>query len=269
MSGRRGAAVVVGVVAVFATMLGGAQAAVQVSPGVLVSIPGHGMGEFAAARSPIDENHLIVGAMDWDDEAGSVACATFVSHDGGVSWQAGSRIPGLDEGYGRADPWVTIDPAGRAHLQCMQIDADIVAYGVGSVDGTTGRPTVKQMHTRSDDGGTTWRAARRIPPKDPLNQVDKEAIYASRAGTLFACINDYPRGEGGDALVVSRSFDGGDTWMAPKALDEVIGIDSPAGTGFGNCNGFAEGPGGVVYMAWAGLFATEPTQRFGVAYTSD
>lgn len=67
------------------------------------------MSEFAVARNPKNPNHLVIGAMDWDDEGGTVGCVTFLSRDGGMSWSPGGRVPGLEKGYLQADPWVTID----------------------------------------------------------------------------------------------------------------------------------------------------------------
>lgn len=99
------------------------------------------------------------------------------------------------------------------------------------------------------------------------NQVDKNAIYASRADTLYACINEYPKPT--DDLVLSRSFDGGDSWTTPMVLDELIGFGGTNGRGFGNCNGFAEGAAGEIHMLWQGVFPDDGAWRFGTVTSSD
>ena len=244
-----------------------AETTVEVSKRTLVSVPNHRMGEFAVARNPRNPDHLVVAAMDFDDQTGSVGCATFVSRDGGLRWRPGKHVPGLDKGFVCGDPWVTIDTQGRAHLQGLLIDGTPADYVVGQVDGSLVRATPQQIHARSDDGGHRWSPARRIPPRHKKNQVDKNAIHASRSGTLFACINELP--EGGDDLVVSRSFDAGSSWTRPKALDEAIGIDGPDDNGPVKCNGIAEGPNGEIHVMWMGWFPGESTPRFGTATTRD
>jgi hypothetical protein len=258
------AAVAVVVLALLAARAVPPAPSVVLSDRTLVSPAGHRIGEFAAARNPANPQHLVVGAMDWDHETGGVGCAVYVSRDGGRSWIAGLMGPGLDEPFTRGDPWVAIDPSGRAHIQCMKFVRGPAEYGIGAATGGSGA-TVVQMHARSDDGGDHFGIATRIPPRDVSNQVDKESIYASRAGTLYACIGE--SGKPSQDLVVSRSFDGGESWTIPLSLDQIIAVDQQNSSGFGNCNGFAEGPNGEVYLLWEGI--TGAGARFGTVTTLD
>lgn len=237
-----------------------------VSDRILVSEPGHRISEFSVATNPRNPNNLVVAAMDWDDERGSIGCATYVSRDGGLSWTPGGEVPGYEAAFVQLDPWVAFDAKGRVHLQCLSTISDLAPYAVGAVDGTTGRPSVLQMYSRSDDGGTTWSPASRIVGRHEKNHPDKNALFASRSGILYACYADFPKD--GNDLVVSRSLNGGHSWLAPVVLDDVIGLDkADEYDGFGTCNGFAEGRNGEVHVLWYGYF--DGRQRYGTATTSD
>lgn len=233
---------------------------------VLVSEAGHRISEFSVAANPRNPNHLVVAAMDWDDDRGSIGCATYVSRNGGLSWNPGGEVPGYEEAFVQLDPWVAFDAQGHVHLQCLSTISDLPPYAVGSVDGTTGRPSVVQMYSRSDDGGTTWSPATRVVGRHETNHPDKNALFASRAGTLYACYADFPKD--GNDLVISRSLDGGQSWMPPVVLDDVIGLDKEGEyDGFGTCNGFAEGRNGEVHVLWKGYF--DGRERYGTATTTD
>lgn len=222
---------------------------------ILVSEPGHRVSEFTVARSPANPEHLVVGAMDWDDQAGSIGCATASSWDAGRSWAQGEPVPGLDAPYARFDPWVTIDAQGRTHLQCM-VFAEAPVIG----DPTSSDPGSMLMHASSDDGATGWSNARPVPPREAGNSVDKDAIFAASDGTLYSCATE------GLDLVVYQTDPVTSAWGPGKSLDVVLGL----GGGFGNCNGFVESADGTVTLLWVGyLFPDAPATRFGTVATLD
>lgn len=206
------------------------------APPVQASPDGHRLGEFMATTSPADPEHLLLTAVDWDhDTGGPWACAVYVSRDGGRSWVESAPIPGLDAPHVRVDPWVSIDAQGRAHLNCMDFDTDMLRLAQGKV------PTIISFeHARSDDGGYNFRPSTRIPPFEDPEEVDKNAIHAARSGTLFNCI-----GAGwfdtGSALTIARSRDGGDTWLPTQRLEQAD-----------LCNGIAEGARGEIYISTYG-----------------
>lgn len=99
------------------------------------------------ASDPQDPNHLIL-AVDALDLPG---VASYVSDDGGVSWQGPFQAPHLagDRG-GIGGAVVAFDRSGAAYLLSRSIGAEPVA-GAGEA------PRVRIIVSRSIDGGRTWQ----------------------------------------------------------------------------------------------------------------
>lgn len=180
---------------------------------VTVSEPGHRMTEFMVAANPVDDDHLVLSAMDLDDDSGAVACRNFVSYDGGDTWRLSEPAPGLDVPKARFDPWVAIDSGGVVHHTCLMLQESQVLW-----------------YAASPDGGATWSKA--VPTAlSPSGGADKEAISVVSNDTLVLC------GAAGGLRVI-MSHDGGASWSDSKHI------------GDGGCNGVLEGPDGDLHMLY-------------------
>jgi hypothetical protein len=200
-----------------------------------VSVSGdHRVGEFMVARDPGNPDHLVVAGYDFDSSQGPVFCNAYVTLDGAKTWQMVELRPGDNGGWG-GDPWVTIAPNGDVHLLCLTVST------------VAGASTV--YHYTSADGGLAWG-----PPAILPGFTDKEAIFANRAGDLFACGSFALNGQSG--LAVTRSTDGGATWGEATPFE-----------GLNNCNGFVEGPAGQLHMVWLDVAAE--TRVVGTATSLD
>lgn len=186
---------------------------VPVAPQVLVSPAGHRMAEFMVARNPLDANHLILAALDYDSGTGTLACVLYVSRDGGATWAQSQPVPGLQRSHLQFDGWVSFDLKGVAHFICLD------------TAGQTGQTFPYYSH--STDGGTTWSPAVHIPTATDGQSTDKSSIHAGRDGTVYAAFSGQ----------VARTSDNGKTWQKGKNT----------GTG-SNPNGFAEDSLGTVYL---------------------
>jgi len=199
-------------------------------PRVRVGQAGHRHGEFSVARDPNDPWHLVVGAMDLDHQSGSIACVAYESFDAGATWASAGTIPGMQDGHGHLDPWVSIDPSGRVHIACLDNEVDTA--------NTLYVPTVYARRV-----GSTWSANRTMEHVGGATRrsTDKLAVLADQRGHVYICvIESTPQGS---ALIVHRSRDGGTTWDAPARV---------AGNLRANCNGFLESPNGDITIGWIG-----------------
>jgi hypothetical protein len=203
--------------------------------------PDHRISEYTVDVDPTNPQHLILGAIDWDDPTGGIGCGIWTSNDGGRTWSRGAPIPGMDAPHSRADPWVAFAPNGDAHMVCLHIPGAITGSLTPDVPGLERQ--LRLQHSRSVDGGTTWAPVKNIPAMDPRNQRDKEAMIVTRSGRVLVCTNDYPNPA--DGLAVYRSDDNGATWLPPIL---VLGGGGPTTGAGGNCNGFAQGEGDTVHF---------------------
>lgn len=185
------------------------QEVVPVAAQVLVSQEGHRLAEFMVATNPLDANHLIIAAHDYDSlGTGTMSCVMFVSKDGGSTWTENQRIPGLDKPHLQFDGWVSFDQEGVAHFVCLDY-----------FDGASTIP----FYTYSEDGGLTWADAILVEPMS--TGCDKSSLHAARDGRVYiACGNR-----------IAYTDDRGKTW----------GISPGVGS---NPNGFVEDYDGNVYL---------------------
>lgn len=230
---RKLLAVAIAVAAVALPLMASAAPALHVAGAqVRVGQAGHRLGEFSVARDPNDPRHLVTAAMDFDHEDGGIGCVVYESRDAGTSWSGTGSIPGMQDGHAHADPWVSIDPAGRTHLACL--DNEITAPNTS--------PYVPTEYARRV--GETWSPNVTLAHVGgrPRANTDKLALLADRRGHVYVCVIEST--QQGPALIVHRSRDGGGTWDAPVR----IGTDL-----FANCNGFVEAPNGDITIAWINL----------------
>ncbi|MBI2077160.1 MAG: exo-alpha-sialidase [Euryarchaeota archaeon] len=183
---------------------------------VLVSPAGHRMAEFMVARNPLDANHLILAAHDYDHlGTGTMSCVLYVSKDGGASWKQSNPIPGLNRPHLQFDGWVSFDAKGVAHFVCLDYDRFNPA------------PQTWAYYSNSADGGLTWAPATVV---QPMGGCDKTSLHAARDGRVYLVCSSR----------IARTDDGGKTWLPTVPADG------------GGANGFVEDDMGTLYVMTRG-----------------
>lgn len=217
-----------------------APAALLAQPAVVrIDVPGSKPDEVTIAINPTNPDNLIAGAN---------LRFVFRSFDGGKTWTQ-SLLP--NDTYG--DPCVIFDGDGRAFFAHLTVGWEAI--------------TVR----RSLDGGLTWSSGVKLRgPSSPQARPgslfnsslqDKEWLVADMTtgptrGNIYATWTDFTRyGSQNPAdssvIVFARSTDHGETF------DPFVRISDKAGDAVDSDNTVegavpAVGPGGEVYVAWAG-----------------
>lgn len=231
-----------------------------VSDRLRVSPSGHRMDEFAVARDPTDPDHVAVGAVDLDAPDGGPSCVVLTSADGGRSWSPPTAPE--DPWTFQFDPWVAFDAQGRLHLVCLRITThdqprqamvharsddggrtwgpwteisnrdgpdsfDKIAVGTLGADdvfvcGVSGGAFTIAA---SGDGGETWDPA--VPVLNGTRGTCNGFVQGPDGGLYVA----YRGGAGaanrsGSVVGVVASFDGGRTWVGPRAAGPIDFHDS-------------------------------------------
>ena len=200
----------------------------------------------------------------WDriglDERGPTLLARSV--DGGASWEPARTVydPGAERQTIGNVPVTT--PDGTVHVFFVELGPD------------PANPSDLEAHVaviRSNDKGATWSAPTRIADARPVGTVTPQLGRPVRAGeilgtfaadpddgTLYAVWQDSRFSSGArDAIVLSRSTDGGLTWSAPVRVNARA--DVPAFTPT-----LAVLPGGAIGVTYydfrqAGTATYQPT----------
>ena len=220
---------------------------------------------------PLNPNHLVAGSKMYQNlEEYLFKIGTFVSFDGGRSWQDNGHLPGYpkqtgdkrDDYHVTSDVWTAFDDEGNAYA--MVLDSP--------PDSATGAGWGMNLH-KSTDGGRTWSGPIPIESKDdPVTKQlllsDKNTLTVDnygpdrdgKTGNMYACWSeDAPVAN--LAVLVSRSTDAGETWSQGTPVSggdqSVIGCYVVVGP--------PESPGGpgVLYVFWLDL--DDPTAETGVS----
>ena len=142
------------------------------------------------------------------------------STDGGANWTTTRRITWTEGSTGH--PAISVDPSGHLHVVWD--------------DSTPGSAAI--YYKKSEDGGETWTASRRITwaaddARYPVLGIDS-------SGHLHVAWEDYLTGPG--EICYKKSEDGGTTWTASKRLTWTSGGSHDPD--------IAVGSSGLLYVVW-------------------
>ena len=211
--------------------------------------------ELSVAINPSDpDNLVIVSLAAGPPEGPGTTNYAYVSRDGGRSWMTVPQ-PNPD-GRTQGDDAVVFDGRGTAYRSYISFEGIRVARPRKAWNGI--------FVSRSDDGGESWN--RPVPVVDHINTVepfeDKPWLgtdngqASPHAGNLYVAwtrFDVYGSADPADSthVLFSRSVDGGQTFSVPIRISDSGGdaVDSDD-TVEGAVP--AVGPGGEVYVAWAG-----------------
>ena len=226
--------------------------------------PGAGANPWSQAEPDLDVNPFnelnIVGVYQESRfrDGGARTLNFTTSMDGGLTWTEGS-LPLITQEFGgpwerASDPWVAFGLNNRVY--CVSLD----------FNETT--PPNQIGVSVSTDGGLTWG-----PPLSVFNSEldfnDKEAIEVDthpsspQFGNVYVAWDiNIAQGSGIAAqhLVVSRSTDGGASYLQPAVL-------RTAGNNIGAIPRVA--PDGTVYVMWAGTFPGLPSWSIFLSRSTD
>jgi hypothetical protein len=185
------------------------------------------------AVSPTDPLLLFASSRTINTATGFSSEGVYVSTDGGSHWFGSDTCTGQLLANHGGDPGVMVTPGGR-----------MVLTHIGSVF-----PGV-YSHVSSDTGAT-WSAAVTLTSQQPEDKgmVTMDSDPASPYyGRLYAAwvnfVSPFP-------VLLARSGDEGSSWSTP------VVVNSPPPR---RCSGgsVATGPGGTLYVVWAGMTPAAP-----------
>ena len=211
--------------------------------------------ELSVAINPSDpDNLVIVSLAAGPPEGPGTTNYAYVSRDAGRSWRSVPQ-PNPD-GRTQGDDAVVFDRRGTAYRSYISFEGIRMPRPRKAWNGI--------FVSRSDDGGESWN--RPVPVVDHINTVEPfedkpwlatDNVEASpHSGNLYVAwtrFDVYGSADPADSthVLFSRSVDGGQTFSVPIRISDSGGdaVDSDD-TVEGAVP--AVGPGGEVYVAWAG-----------------
>ena len=102
------------------------------------------------AVNPDDPDHLVLGAIDFNFPTNS----TYVSIDGGASWEGPSQVPYLlEDRVSGGDPVLDFDRGGNVHIAAISIGVEEFSFGPVVAFTTVSSISV----STSEDGGFNWK----------------------------------------------------------------------------------------------------------------
>jgi hypothetical protein len=245
--------------AVLALLAGGTacaqtQRTVQPAPVVRVTAPGAvNPNEVSVSINPADPDHVVAVAMQFGRQP-RVSNYAYVSDDGGRTW---TTVPHPNpEGRTQGDDAVTFGADGIAYHSYISFD--------GLREERPARARNGIFVATSADGGRTWQAP--VPAVDHLNTVvpfeDKpwlvtdDSPASPHRGHLYLAwtrFDVYGSADPADSthIFFTRSDDGGRTFAMPFRISDRGG-DCLDGDNTVEGAVPAAGPGGEVYVVWAG-----------------
>ena len=172
--------------------------------------------------------------------AGANIRAYYYSIDSGYTWHEGT----LNSSYGVwGDPCILIDTAGAFYYIHLSVPPN--GYWLD-----------RMVCQKSTDNGQTWDNGSFMGLNPPKEQDKEWAVIDPANNYIYTCwtqFDHYNSASPADSSVIlfSRSADGGATWSQTKRINKVAGdcLDK-SNTVEGAVP--AVGPGGEVYVSWAG-----------------
>ncbi|MFO8175485.1 MAG: sialidase family protein [Longimicrobiales bacterium] len=230
----------------------------EVYPHTVVRVTEEGFrspAELSVAVNPADPDNVVFVSLASGPPGGArTTNYAYVSRDGGLSWE--TVVQPNPQGRTQGDDAVTFDALGRAYRSYISFDGIRVARPARAWNGI--------FVSRSDDGGLTWQSP--VPVVDHINTVepfeDKPWLVTDNApgsphfGNLYVAWTRFdvygsPDPADSTQILFSRSLDAGRSFSVPFRISDSGGdaVDSDD-TVEGAVP--AVGPGGEVYVAWAG-----------------
>jgi hypothetical protein len=166
----------------------------------------------------------------------------YVSLDGGNTWTGNDTCTGEPLSFHGGDPGITIDKDGRFILTRL------------------GQAPFSGLYSHySNDNGISWSAQQVISTDDLERAVLASDIFPSSPyyGRTYAAwvkfAPPYP-------MMIAYTDDGGMSWSTPAAIN-----DPPNRSAGGD---ICIGPGGEVYVCWAGVTNVTPFKEIYVGFAS-
>ncbi len=223
---------------------------------VRVTEPGfRAPSELSVAINPTAPDNLVVVSLAAGPPEGPrITNYAYVSMDGGRSWTTVVQ-PNPDRRT-QGDDAVTFDTRGRAFRSYISFEGIRVDRPRKAWNGI--------FVSRSDDGGSTWNDP--VPVVDHINTVEPfedkpwivtdnvpDSPYLGNVYVAWSRFDVYGSDSPNDStqILFSRSVDGGESFSVPIRISDAGGdaVDSDD-TVEGAVP--AVGPGGEVYVVWAG-----------------
>lgn len=182
------------------------------------------------ARHPLDESVLFAAANTIDLSTGFISEGVYASTDGGATWTGSDTCNGAPILFHRGDPGVAIDRNGTFILTRLGFSPGLYSHS-------------------STDLGATWSGQRRIAANDQDRaDLATDGDPASpRYGTTYAA---WVRFSPPFPVLFASTTDGGAGWSDSAQVNVPIQRSQGAD--------IEVGPGGILYVCWAGVGSTSP-----------
>jgi hypothetical protein len=198
--------------------------------------------EVFIAKSPVDQNILFTSCNTLNFIPFFISEGIYVTADGGSSWQGNDTCMGYPIEFHGGDPGITIDKNGTFIITRL------------------GRSPFTGLYSHfSMDNGQTW-SSQNVISTDDLERAalttDTKPLSPFYGRTYAAWIKfalPFP-------LMLAFSDDGAQSWSAPEQ------INHPSNRSAGG--DIAIGPGGIVYVCWAGVTDVSPFREIFIGFAS-
>jgi len=198
--------------------------------------------EVFIVNSPVDHDILFSSCNTLTFIPFFVSEGIYVTTDGGASWSGNDTCTGEPEAFHGGDPGIAIDKNGTFILTRL------------------GRSPFTGLYSHySNDNGQTWSAQQVISTDDLERAVLTSDIFPSSPyyGRTYAA---WVRFSPPFPMMFSYSDDGGMNWS------EAVAINNPQNRSAGG--DICIGPGGEVYVCWAGVTDVSPFEEIYVGFAS-
>ncbi|MCX6277353.1 MAG: hypothetical protein NT004_04560 [Bacteroidetes bacterium] len=198
--------------------------------------------EVFIVKSPINQNILWVSCNTLNFIPLFISEGIFVTTDGGISWQGNDTCTGSPIAFHGGDPGIAIDVNGAFIITRL------------------GRsPFVGLYSHYSTDNGQTWSAQKVISTDDleraslATNDLPGTPGYGRTFAGWIKFAYPFP-------MMIAYTDNGAQSWSTPRKLN------NPTNRSAGG--DLAVGPGGEVYICWAGVTDVSPFKEILVGFAS-